>query len=219
MHPPSMLLLLGATSVAQATNQNKPRPRNVMPTAIKKMPPDQGAKFYPHYVAFPDTDNDDSRIFLAARSRTWHNISSLNLDQISPLAPFAPHLLRDISPNPLRRSLQERQWACPSDTHSCDAIGYPNSCCWEGTTCMVVPDTGLGPVGCCPEGARCGGGVDECGEGGTECPSELGGGCCFRGWECAGVGCKSQLSPSPHPPFFFLSLSFSFFFFSLSSLS
>ncbi|EGS18567.1 uncharacterized protein CTHT_0051710 [Thermochaetoides thermophila DSM 1495] len=154
MHPPSMLLLLGATSVAQATNQNKPRPRNVMPTAIKKMPPDQGAKFYPHYVAFPDTDNDDSRIFLAARSRTWHNISSLNLDQISPLAPFAPHLLRDISPNPLRRSLQERQWACPSDTHSCDAIGYPNSCCWEGTTCMVVPDTGLGPVGCCPEGAR-----------------------------------------------------------------
>ena len=70
---------------------------------------------------------------------------------------------------------------------------------------MEVLDTGLGPVGCCPDGAKCGGGVDGCGEGGAECPSELGGGCCFKGWECAGFGCKFFLS-------FFLFLFFFLYF-------
>jgi hypothetical protein len=92
--------------------------------------------------------------------------------------------------------LEARQWACPSGTASCAAIGYPNSCCSDGETCVQVPDTGLGPVGCCPSGAACGGAVSGCAGGSTACASEVGGGCCIPGFVCQGVGCKWLSLPS-----------------------
>jgi hypothetical protein len=93
--------------------------------------------------------------------------------------------------------LEKRQWSCPSGTSSCGSIGHPNSCCGEGETCVEVPDTGLGPVGCCPAGAACGGGISGCPDGSTPCGSEVGGGCCIPGFVCAGVGCKFLLPLFP----------------------
>ena len=86
--------------------------------------------------------------------------------------------------------LERRQWACPAGTGSCEAIGYPNSCCPSEEACVEVQDTGLGPVGCCPAGATCGGGVSGCSDGSMPCGSDIGGGCCIPGFVCQGVGCE-----------------------------
>lgn len=84
--------------------------------------------------------------------------------------------------------LAKRDYACPTGTSSCSAIGYPDSCCQAGTTCAPIADTGLGPVGCCPEGESCTGQI-ACADGQQGCSSASGGGCCIPGWECASVGC------------------------------
>ena len=59
---------------------------------------------------------------------------------------------------------------------------------------MVVQDTGLGPVGCCPKGTSCSGGVSGCTDGSTGCASDIGGGCCIPGFVCQGVGCEYSFS-------------------------
>lgn len=83
----------------------------------------------------------------------------------------------------------KRDYACPTGTSSCSSIGYPNSCCQSGTTCVQIDDTGLGSVGCCPDGESCTGTI-ACSDGQQGCSSESGGGCCISGYECASVGCK-----------------------------
>ncbi|KAK0720569.1 hypothetical protein B0H67DRAFT_600026 [Lasiosphaeris hirsuta] len=95
--------------------------------------------------------------------------------------------------------LERRQWACPTGTSSCADIGYPNSCCGTGETCVEVEDTGLGPVGCCPAGASCGGSVQSCADGSMPCASDIGGGCCIPGFVCQGVGCVRSASATPTP--------------------
>ncbi|KAL2157369.1 hypothetical protein VTH06DRAFT_6187 [Thermothelomyces fergusii] len=98
--------------------------------------------------------------------------------------------------------LEKRQWACPGGTRSCASIGFPNSCCGVDETCVEVADTGLGPVGCCPSGATCSGGVSGCADGSTACGSDIGGGCCIPGFVCMGIGCvrPSSSSSSSSPP-------------------
>jgi hypothetical protein len=226
--PLSLWLLLTAQiealERAQAESQTQKQP---LPTAIRKMPPDQGAKFHHEYCAFPEhaalrSVSHQLHPAIAARSayetedarRIWVNASA-ELPLRPPFAvlsgPEQPD--EESRPSPgwdlFRRAasalafLEKRQWACPSGTSSCSSIGYPNSCCGESETCMEVPDTGLGPVGCCPSGATCGGGISGCADGSTACGSEIGGGCCIPGFVCQGVGCKSTpalLTPSSSQP-------------------
>ena len=90
--------------------------------------------------------------------------------------------------------LKRQDFACPTGTSSCASINYPNTCCAEGETCFQIEDTGLGPVGCCPSGASCGGSVNTCPSPNTACADGqnsgfVGGGCCIPGYVCAGVGC------------------------------
>lgn len=85
--------------------------------------------------------------------------------------------------------LARRDFSCPTGSSDCAAIGYPDSCCQTGTTCVVIADTGLGAVGCCPEGESCTGTI-ACTGGQQGCSSDSGGGCCISGYACASVGCK-----------------------------
>jgi hypothetical protein len=189
--------------------------------AVRKMPPDQNAKFHHEYCAFPEhaehaalaATSHKLHAAIAARSaheaddaiRVWANASAeLPLRPAFALLSGSEEDEEERLPPPpwdlFRRAasalafLEKRQWACPSGTSSCSSIGFPNSCCGEGETCMEVTDTGLGPVGCCPAGATCGGGISGCAGGSTPCGSEIGGGCCIPGFICQGVGCKSPLS-------------------------
>lgn len=173
---------------------------NPLPTAIRKMSPDAGEKFYHHYNAFSPVQQPQPyspalqarQPFLEADTRLLSTNASAQLD----LRPaFAPLSDDEQSHNPfhLLRRLDKRQWACPGGTGSCVNIGYPNSCCQTGETCVVIQDTGLGPVGCCPSGSTCGGTIAGCASGNTPCGSDIGGGCCIPGYVCEGVGCKCSV--------------------------
>lgn len=124
------------------------------------------------------------------------------------LAPFAPHFspgleARDstgnggesggwsLSQGPwgVVARLEKRGYACPTGTSDCSSIGYPNSCCQTGTQCVQITDTGLGPVGCCPDDTSCSGSI-VCSGSQEGCPSDIGGGCCIEDYVCASIGCK-----------------------------
>ncbi|KAK4131385.1 hypothetical protein BT67DRAFT_388214 [Trichocladium antarcticum] len=221
----ALWLLVAAHVGARAQTPAETESRtNLVPTAIRKMPPDQGAKFHPEYYAFaapavhaatPPTplaaiaarrahDADDARR-LAANASAELSLRPPFVVLSDPEAEHSASKQRSSPPTAwdrFRRAasalalLDKRQWSCPSGTSSCAAIGYPNSCCSKDEACMAVPDTGLGPVGCCPSGATCGGGVASCGGGSTACGSDVGGGCCIPGFVCGGVGCKPPPPPS-----------------------
>lgn len=230
--PLSLWLLVAAQIEARVQEQqaeSEPQQR-LLPTAIRKMPPDQGAKFHHEYCAFAEHAafgpaaqrpvaaiaarsalNADDALILAANVSAELPLrppfallsgpEEVNRNDEESIAPPPPPRAWDL----FRRAasalafLERRQWACPSGTSSCAAIGYPNSCCGERETCVKVADTGLGPVGCCPAGATCGGGISGCAAGSTACGSDIGGGCCIPGFVCQGVGCKSHLPPLSLP--------------------
>ncbi|KAB5554685.1 hypothetical protein GE09DRAFT_136897 [Coniochaeta sp. 2T2.1] len=186
--PSSLWLLIAAQISAE--------PDAPLPTAVRKMPPDAGEKFYDHYQVFdlPSAQHTFPLPFVAARNSLSTN-ASVELDLRPAFAPLLStpdeasaysrwHLLRRVV-----AALERRDWSCPGGTNSCINIGYPNSCCPTGETCMVIQDTGLGPVGCCPTGSTCGGTISGCAPDNTPCGSEIGGGCCIPGYVCQGVGC------------------------------
>ena len=226
--PTSLWLLIAARIEAQAGQQP-----SQLPTAIRRMSPDQGEKFFHDYAAFPESDLSSQADFLAdvraasappLAARRYALVDEADADLLAANAsaeltfrpPFAPHFESDLKLDQqsrldgggdeskrswhalevFRRAasalsiLQGRQWSCPGGTNSCSNIGFPNSCCATGETCVKITDTGLGSVGCCPSGSNCGGSISNCAPGNTPCASDIGGGCCIPGFVCQGVGCK-----------------------------
>jgi len=169
------------------------------------MPPDQGAKFHAEWCAFnpahrqwhphnQQNQADYGGLDLVRREEAPESLAGMGNSSWPLYPPFA--VLGSGGPDETlpgrggRRGLIKRQWACPAGTSGCGAIGFQNSCCRNGETCVQVQDTGLGPVGCCPAGATCAGAVKQCTDGSTGCGSDVGGGCCIPGFVCQGVGCK-----------------------------
>lgn len=204
--PGSLLLLIAAQIDAQQ-----------IPTAIRKMSPDQGEKFFHEYCAFDSTASQQQAALLApplpapkpavaARQlfdlEDARAIAANSSTPLGPRPPFAPHLAQQPPDDSawgwelVRRAaealagLERRQWECPGGTTACLNIGYPNSCCATEETCFIVTETGFPIVGCCPKGETCGGSVAPCPEGDVSCPASLGGGCCISGFVCQGVGCE-----------------------------
>lgn len=200
---PSALVLLSTAQVieAQAGAQQ-------LPTAVRMMGFDAGEKFFHEYSAFGNNEDDD-----AAQLDTYA-LSALNSSsaQNKYRAPLAAHLYDPAEPNPslvqgradhdraegwrlfLRAKwtearLMRRDFSCPTGSSTCSDIGYPDSCCQTGTSCVIITDTGLGSVGCCPDGQSCTGTI-ACSDGQEGCSSQSGGGCCISGYQCASVGCK-----------------------------
>ncbi|KAK0635563.1 hypothetical protein B0T17DRAFT_650536 [Bombardia bombarda] len=216
--PPSLWLLVAAQiEAAQAQAQQQ------LPTAIRKMPPDQGEKLYHEYCAFPmDMDNHNHHMGApmpapkAAMAARRLSLAAANAASTNSSMSYRPPRggVRNGGGNIFRRRgaaaaaaaeealarLERRDWSCPAGTSSCASIGYPNSCCQTGETCTEIVDTGLGSVGCCPAGATCGGAISGCATGNTACASDLGGGCCIPGFVCQGVGCVSTTAISPSSP-------------------
>lgn len=212
-----------ARRIAESADQldvearDEPTPLQRSPVGVMKMSDNPSQKFYMHYWGYEDDlseantpelppvrllrprDEDEEAILLANSSAA-----------ISYRAPFALHTdeifgLRHLE---VRRrisgrdaagaalaALQKRQFECPTDTVACTSIGYPNSCCATDETCFKIQDTGLGPVGCCPNGDTCGGTISECISPNTPCAENEGGnyeggGCCIPNFVCAGIGCE-----------------------------
>jgi hypothetical protein len=196
--PVSLLWLVVAQA---ASTDDGPRP-----TAVRKMSPDDGEKFFPDYYAFSPSDLA-GHFPLSGRDvggdESVQGNASLSSSFEPPFAPLENDLgMNDRGWELFRRAavalarLQKRQWVCPGGTSSCASIGFPFSCCRTGQICYRIPDTGLGPVGCCNSGSTCGGTISFCGQGDTACPSDLGGGCCLQGFVCRDVGCKWSFDES-----------------------
>lgn len=209
--PIPLLLLLSA----QVTHVYAETQR--LPTAIRKMGTDAGEKFTQEYFAFGDQDSVvqagtqtkaavPAQGLLTAEEETL--LAANSSASIAYRAPLAAHLYNNagaldtryiidpweafMNARNIKARLEKRDYACPTGTSSCSAIGYPNSCCQTGATCVKIADTGLGPVGCCPSSESCTGTI-ACSGDQQSCSSESfsGGGCCIPGWSCASVGCES----------------------------
>ncbi|KAF4538957.1 hypothetical protein BFW01_g8250 [Lasiodiplodia theobromae] len=169
------------------------------PAGVQKMSHDPGEKFYLDYWQFEELNGGVDQTAgnfrrraqaLDADTDEQYSNSSLAENLLPPL------LLHSDSERSLLRFFQrnlfeKRDYQCPTGTSSCASISRPNSCCPTDETCVIVEDTGLGDVGCCPAGSSCSGSVSQCnsGAGYTSCPESDNGGCCIPGYSCQDVGC------------------------------
>ncbi|KAG9682648.1 hypothetical protein KCU95_g14131, partial [Aureobasidium melanogenum] len=166
------------------------------PCGMRKMSDDEGEKFFLDYWQFNEQAFDSIEMDkpLHARRSVSSAARLLNISNVEELLP--PLLLHAKSqqfiPNHrfFGRSLSERAFQCPSETNSCESIGYPNSCCATGETCISLPANDGATIGCCPDGASCGGQIGLCdtAAGYTDCKNDNGG-CCIPGYTCQGIGC------------------------------
>lgn len=195
MGPLARLMLLPATLLVLVSEVAA---NNPAPTAIRKQLPGSHDKLFPEHLAFaqiprlsPLEAAEAARIFLDEQDG---DSLGFNITSRRHRPAFALHH-EESEASTLRRaaealSLLQKRSACPAGMNSCSDMGSPNKCCQEGTYCTDVPDTTVGHVACCPNGANCGGGIGKCPSDATSCPSELGGGCCIPGYVCQGIGCK-----------------------------
>ncbi|KAF2801187.1 hypothetical protein K505DRAFT_640 [Melanomma pulvis-pyrius CBS 109.77] len=161
------------------------------PIGVRKMSADPGEMFFlDDWIFAGDKDGKTN----AKRSTLDGGDLSIGNGTLYAMSPLRPHseqslfepLLR-IAP---RASLFSRDFKCPDGTNACTSLGAPNSCCSTSDTCIIVPDTGFGSVGCCPQGQTCAGPIScETDKGYTSCPGSSNGGCCLPGYSCQDVGC------------------------------
>ncbi|KAK6864018.1 hypothetical protein PG995_000546 [Apiospora arundinis] len=169
---PTSLLMLVATQL---------HAQQLLPTEVKKMSLDEGEKFMPHYLRFAAVpEMEPARSPVDARSVLNPEEELLLASNSSATLPYRPPFGIHYSGESLDDSnlalalfrrrrdalarLQGRAFACPPNTKSCDTIGQPNYCCATGERCFKVENApNAGNVGCCPNGANCGGNVGACG--------------------------------------------------------
>jgi hypothetical protein len=200
----------------EARDEQTQTPLGSSPVGVMKMSDDPAQKFYMHYWGFeeelPQANTPEVPPARLLRTRDDEEEAVLLANSsaaISFRAPFALHAEDSFALGHLEArgrisgrdasealaALQKRQFSCPTGTSDCSSIGYPNSCCTTDETCFQIQDTGLGPVGCCPDGDNCGGSISGCTSPNTPCAENQGGnyeggGCCIPDYVCAGVGCE-----------------------------
>ncbi|KAF2184309.1 hypothetical protein K469DRAFT_633651 [Zopfia rhizophila CBS 207.26] len=157
------------------------------PIGVKKMSSDEGEMFFLDNWIF---EQDERTSFGKRLDSVEHGNNSIT----SALPPLRPHSeSRLLGPQfrfALRDSLLVRGFKCPEGTNDCSSIGAPNSCCGTSDTCISIPDTGFGTVGCCPRGMNCGGAIScDADNGYSSCPNSPNGGCCLPGYSCQDIGC------------------------------
>jgi hypothetical protein len=167
------------------------------PSGVRKMSEHEGEKFFLDYWQFDEQTFDFIEMDKPLNARRSVSSAAL-LSNISNVEELLPPLLLHAESQQFvpshrffGRGLSERAYQCPTGTNSCALVGYPNSCCATGETCMSLPENNGATIGCCPDGASCGGQVGSCdtAAGYTNCENENGG-CCIPGYTCQGAGCK-----------------------------
>ncbi|KAI4767134.1 hypothetical protein E4T45_14415, partial [Aureobasidium sp. EXF-8846] len=147
----------------------------------------EGEKFFLDYWQFDEQAFNSMKVDKPPNARRSIYSAAL-LSNISNVEGLLPPLLlhadsQQFVPRFFGRALSERAYQCPTGTNSCASIGYPNSCCTTGETCISLPENDGATIGCCPDGASCGGQIGSCdtAAGYTNCENENGGCCaCMR---------------------------------------
>lgn len=173
------------------------------PVIVRKMSADEGEKFYLEYWQFAA----DSDYFTGDHPRAPTNWGKRSLHEgdeqpanlsisVDPRAPLRLHGSvnegQAFLSFAIRNILGKRDFQCPTGTQACTSINRPNSCCSTSDSCISIENTGLGDVGCCPQGQTCTGSVSSCdtAAGYSSCRGSSNGGCCIPNFTCQGIGCK-----------------------------
>lgn len=184
------------------------------PVGVMKMSEDEGEKFYMEYWRF-EGELGEGQTPLGISEGDTSGLRRRDVEEEEALAANASAILRFRPPFMLHgegsssgsaelrfrdskralAALSKRDFTCPTGTSDCSSIGYEGSCCTTGEVCFEIEDTGLGPVGCCPAGATCGGTITNCDAPNTACSAELGGGCCIPDYACVVGGCEYLIFP------------------------
>jgi hypothetical protein len=178
-------------NVSRRSDELQPDLARAVIRGVKKMSEDEGEKFFFDYWNFDGSDE----VSLTTTNET-NSSQSYDAPEAPEIKPRAYPFWRSVPTNMGFSLVFRRDFKCPTGTFACTAIDRPNSCCGAGDTCMLVQDTGLGDVGCCPQGQTCSGIIGSCQEGYKSCPASMGGGCCIPGYECVSGGCKFQVADS-----------------------
>ncbi|KAI1980850.1 hypothetical protein LOZ55_001107 [Ophidiomyces ophidiicola] len=170
------------------------RLRIEQPTAVRKMTDDEGEKFWMGYWGFDVKYNGNRDVEDIQRGgRELRNETMLQ--PAYPVHGAQRHVwfgreLVIMKYLQSSRVFSKRGFNCPTNTQPCTSISRPNSCCALGTTCQIIPNTGLGDVGCCPgSSTTCSGQIKSCPDGYANCAGFPGGGCCIPGYSCVSNGC------------------------------
>ena len=188
------------------------------PIGIRKMSDDPGEMFFLDYWQFDTSKPLENGPLIGSMtsetlkkdmilSRRW--LQDRGIRNESTLSPFLPPLQMHADDILLDRLnfrhtssdvFHKRSFQCPSGTNNCSSVGDPNICCATEETCVKIDDIGLGSVGCCPTGQKCGGSVSQCNAsaGYTSCPGSSNGGCCIPNFSCEDIGCKYCPAPLNH---------------------
>lgn len=160
------------------------------PTGVKKMSDDADEMFFLDYWQFEEDEAFEQTLSRRSKPAQYAN-------ETSALPPLLLHSDSEAqSPFEGRFSFFARdllkRYTCPAGTSACLDLNRPYSCCGTDEYCIRVQDTGLGDIGCCPNGQQCPTMVEECdtAAGYKSCPGFSGGGCCIPGFDCSGLGCK-----------------------------
>lgn len=161
------------------------------PNGVRKMSTEEGEKFFLDFWQFPCGEPES----FAHQNRSTPALAE------TPLRPVLDHVAQQefFLRFAVHNWLQRRDFQCPGGTRSCASIERPNSCCSSDAVCLLIEDTGLGDVGCCPSGSSCAGTISACDTdaGYTSCPDSPNGGCCIPGYSCQDVGCELSLRHLP----------------------
>ncbi|KAL2355712.1 hypothetical protein BJ546DRAFT_840197 [Cryomyces antarcticus] len=179
------------------------------PAGVRKMSGDEGEKFYLEYWQFGGWGLDDQGhghvdTPQLRRKSTDPEDQQQHYSNISIPIPFEPPF--PVHANPEQQHLRflprnifrKRTFNCPVGTNSCASVNRPNSCCTAGELCIIVTDTGLGDVGCCPAGTNCAGPVAGCdtAAGYTSCPNSQNGVTSFPPTSIASASTSTSSSSS-----------------------
>lgn len=168
-------------TIQQLKRQHEVRsiPQIAAPVAVRKMTPDESEKFY-HY--------DDPFV----RRVPGYFSSEEELSVLEAREAHSNDVFPDFQAPHYQASIQhlfKRQFSCPSNHYACDSINAPAYCCRVDEQCIKIEDTGMGSVGCCPNGQKCEGPLKGCNSDQVTCNASQGGGCCIDGYMCSANGC------------------------------
>lgn len=182
------------------------------PIGMRKMSGDATEKWFPEFWIFEDMDSDstgsggnidrrqDPSSTSPDKKRSTDAGSQDGCQNLTTTGRFEPPLQFHQSTFGLRYSpgdLFKRDYQCPAGYHSCASISNTGTCCTTDQTCQIIPNAGIGKVGCCPSGATCSGSVGTCdtSQGYSSCPTyQNPDGCCLPGFHCDDIGCKRFLA-------------------------
>ena len=118
------------------------------PVGVRKMPADEGQKFYMEYWQFDEDSTQSTLQSIRPRDDEARLLSNGSI-AIPFRAPFALHTIYGSGvaarAAEVLAILEKREFICPTGYAACSGIKHPNSCCATDENCFPIQETGPRP--------------------------------------------------------------------------